>query len=78
MIIKKEIYDFNDFDFWSGAKSTAQTIQDAGRDEEFLQAICDIYPDGLTDTALNDLLWFDPEWCLELVGLSEEEEEEED
>lgn len=28
----------------------------------------------MSNTALNDLLWFEPEWCYQLVGLRTESE----
>ena len=37
--------------------------------------IDELYPEGLTDTELNDLLWFDADWILENLGIKEEEEE---
>ena len=35
----------------------------------------EIYPDGLTMTELNDILWFDSEWVLSSLGIIEEVEE---
>ena len=66
-----------DFQAWSGAKGTKETILKAHKSEEFEQLIDDLYPDGLTETQLNDLLWFEPDWIFETLGISEEEEEEE-
>jgi hypothetical protein len=34
----------------------------------------DMYPEGLTATQLNDLLRFDAEWVLSMVGLGEDED----
>ena len=82
MEIKKDIDDLYDFDAWSGAVDTRQKILDAGKGTEFMAALEDIYPDGMTETELNDLLWFEPEQCYEMVGLDENgdepEEDEED
>ena len=64
------------FDAWSGAKDTKQTILDNGMEQDFENLIEELYPDGLTDTALNDLLWFDSEFIFESLGINEEEEEE--
>ena len=36
----------------------------------------DMYPDGITETELNDLLRFDDEWVLEALGISTSEEDE--
>ena len=67
-----------DFGAWSGAKDTKQTILDNNKGDEFDALIEELYPDGLSETQLNDILWFDSEWCFEMLGISEEEEEEEE
>jgi hypothetical protein len=67
-----------DFDAWSGAKDTKETILNAGKDDEFDNLIDELYPDGLSDTQLNDILWFDSEWVFEQLGISEEEDPEDE
>ena len=62
------------FNAWSGAVNTKNLILDAGLEEEFEELIEEIYPDGLSDTKLNDILWFDGSWILETLGIEEEEE----
>lgn len=47
-------------------------IEEEGKEEEFNQLIEELYPDGLTDTELNDLLWFDDKWIYETLGIEEE------
>jgi hypothetical protein len=69
--------NLRDFDAWSGAKDTKETILNAGKGEEFDNLIEELYPDGLTDTQLNDLLWFEEDFIFENLGISEEDEEEE-
>lgn len=77
MEIKTELCDLAGFDAWSGGVYTKEIIVNAGKGREFLACLEDIYPDGMTETDLNDLLWFEPEWCLELVGINETDDEEE-
>ena len=67
--------NLRDFEAWAGAIYTKNLILDAGKEEEFEELIEEIYPDGLTDTKLNDILWFDGGWILETLGIEEEEEE---
>jgi hypothetical protein len=67
----------SNFDAWSGAKDTKETIIQAGKERDFEYLIEELYPDGITDTQLNDLLWFDSEWIFESLGIDEESEEEE-
>ena len=75
MIIKTET-NLRNFEAWAGAIDTKNLILDAGLEEEFEILIDELYPDGLTDTELNDILWFDSDWILENLGIKEEEEEE--
>lgn len=70
MYIKTEIHCLSDFDAWSGGEETKCKIINANLDEEFMDALEDTYPEGLTETELNDLLRYDAEWCYELVGLN--------
>ena len=74
MIIKTET-NLRNFEAWSGAVDTKKLILDAGLEEEFEILIDELYPEGLTDTELNDILWFDADWILENLGIKEEEEE---
>lgn len=66
-----------DFKFWSGAETTAQRIWEEQGSEGFdqLEAILeDLYPDGIDETDLNDLLWFDADTVYEWLGIDDEEE----
>lgn len=70
-----------DFKFWSGAETTAQRIWEEQGSDGFdqLEAILeDLYPDGIDETDLNDLLWFDADTVYEWLGIEDEEEEEEE
>ena len=66
------------FDAWSGAIETKNTIVNAGLADDFECLIDDLFPDGLSDTQLNDILRFESEWIFEQLGIKEEEEEEEE
>ena len=72
------------FGFWSGAKDRADMLTSSQLDaiETELEQL---YPDGMTETELNDLFWFDFDFVCSLIGTSEaavfgedEEEEEEE
>ena len=67
----------NEFKAWSGAKATKRRIEEADKEADFERLIDELYPEGLTDTQLNDILWFESDWIFESLGISEEEEEEE-
>lgn len=66
------------FDYWSGAVDTAKRISEAGKLDDLEFILEDLYPDGMTDTQLNDLLWFDSETVYEWLGITDEDEEEEE
>ena len=65
------------FNSWSGAKNTQDRIVEEGKENEFDAMIEELYPDGLTDTELNDMLWFEEEWIYETLGITDDEEEKE-
>ena len=66
--------NLRDFEAWSGAIETKNLILDVGKEEEFEELIEEIYPEGIDETNLNDILWFDSDWVLETLGIEEEEE----
>ena len=66
------------FEAWSGAVDTLNRVIEEGKAEELEAILEDLYPDGIDETTLNDILWFDSEWVFEMCGIEEEEEEEEE
>ena len=66
--------DLNSFQAWSGAKDTLDRVQREGKCGLLEQILEDIYPDGMTETGLNDLLWFEPETVYEWLGIRSEEQ----
>ena len=67
-----------DFEAWSGAIATQDLIIKHNKEDEFDALIEELYPDGIEETRLNDILWFDSEWVLKFLEINEEEDEEED
>ena len=64
------------FEAWSGAVDTLDRVREAGKCDELESILEDLYPEGMSETELNDLLWFEPETVFEWLGIEEEEEEE--
>lgn len=62
-----------DFEFWSGAKETVKylTMDELDTIEAILE---DLFPDGMNETELNDLFWFDDDTIAEWLGYSSFEE----
>ena len=69
MIVKNNSQKLHNFKAWSGAVDTKQTILDHHKSEDFEFLIDELYPEGLTDTQLNDLLWFEEEWIYEQLNI---------
>lgn len=69
MKIINDCQTLRNFDAWSGAVDTKNTILEHDKEEDFECLIDELYPDGITDTQLNDILWFDSEWVFECLDI---------
>ena len=58
------------FDFWAGAKDHDFTYTELKEIEYILD---DLYPDGMTETQINDLFWFEEEFLCESIGVNYDE-----
>ena len=66
MKIIKEI-NLQDFEFWGGAELNIKYI--TREDLKTLEGIVgDLYPDGITETELNDLIWFEVDNIAKWLG----------
>ena len=62
-----------DFEFWSGARDRAKYLTDDQFDT--IEAILeDAYPDGMTDTEINDFFWFEEDTIADWLGYNSFEE----
>lgn len=64
--------DLRNFKAWSGAKDTLERIINEGKCDLLEQILEDTYPDGMTETELNDLLWFESDTIYEWLGIRSE------
>jgi hypothetical protein len=55
------------FEFWSGAIDTANHLTSEQLDEIETQ-LEDLNPDGMSETEINDLFWFDEDYIAEMLG----------
>lgn len=76
----------SDFEAWSGAEDTLETLREKGLCDDLEQILESEYPDGMEDSELNDFLWFEEDTIAQMLGFSswealendgESEEEEE-
>ena len=55
-----------DFEFWSGAKQTAQYLTED--DFDAIENILDEEGENYSDTDINDIFWFEKGWLAEMLG----------
>lgn len=55
------------FDFWSGAKDTAKYLTE-GEMDTIEGVLEEQYPDGMSETELNDFFWFEDDTIAEWLG----------
>ena len=79
MYIKKEM-NFTDLfnNSWSGAIDTLKAIEEADKEEELMEYLEEIFSDVPNETEVNDFLWFERDYIYEYLGMSDNEEEEEE
>ena len=74
MEIRKEIngfYELADM-VWSGAIDTIADIQNANKENEFMDFLEMVFCDDVsTDTEVNDFIWFERDYIYENIGLTE-------
>lgn len=68
-IVKDETIDLADFDAWGGAENTIHRLIAHGKCEELDAILTDMYPDGMDETSLNDLLRYEDDSIYGWVGL---------
>ncbi len=70
MKIIREIDGLLDFEPWSYAVSRYETLT-REQLEQLDRELEEIYPEGMTDTQVNDILWHEPEYFAELLGFDD-------
>lgn len=60
-----------EFNAWSGAIDTKQVIIDNNKEADFEYLIEELYPEGIEETQLNDILWFDADWVYRQLNIKE-------
>lgn len=70
--------DLRNFKAWSGAKDTLERVINEEKCDLLEQILEYTYPEGMTETELNDLLWFEPETVYEWLGIRSEKQIQEE
>ena len=67
--VKISLDDLSKFQPWGGAKDIWTLIIDQNKVEELDKALEDMYPEGITTTELNDILWFEKDWIISTLDI---------
>lgn len=54
---------------WSGAVSTYDTIVEENKLDDLDFLLEEIYPEGISESQLNDILWFESDWVFAQLGI---------
>ena len=65
------------FNAWGGGEVLQQRIIDNGKEDEFEDIIEELYPDGISDSTLNEELRDNDKWWISKLGLENNDEDEE-
>ena len=69
MDVIREVTRAHELEPWAGAKVTWEKIVKEGKVNEFFALIEELYPAGIREVELNDILWFDSDWLYESLGV---------
>ena len=67
-------FDIYNFEFWSGAKDRVEKIRELGMLGELEDLITDVFSDSkdITETDINDFVWFEDDMINEYLGINED------
>lgn len=66
MKITKEV-SLENFEAWSGGEDTLNELT-SSECEQLESQLEELYPDGIDETSLNDILWFERDWIADCLG----------
>jgi hypothetical protein len=62
-----------EFEFWAGGKDTVEELTESEL-EQIEQILEEIYPEGLSETDVNDIFWFERDLIAEWLGYEDFDE----
>ena len=70
----KLISSLDEYTPWSGAVETWDKIVEEDKVDALDGLLEEMYPEGLTVTQLNDILWFESDFIFDNLGIDHDEE----
>lgn len=71
MKLTYEINNIDEFRAWSGAVATREAIIKNHKQDEFSDMLEELFPDGCSETELNDFLWFDDDFIFSALDIKQ-------
>ena len=70
-VITSHDMDFDDIyqNSWSGAVDTLNTISNEGKEDDLMELLDELYPDGVDETELNDFLAFEDDYIFQNLDI---------
>ena len=67
-------FDIYSFEFWSGAKDRVRKIEEMGLMRDLEALIVDVFSDSesVSDTDINDFVWFEDDIINDYLGIGED------
>lgn len=62
--------EFCDFTFWAGACQCVEELTDE-QQEQVWATLEELYPEGMTETEINDFFWFEADTIAEWLGFED-------
>lgn len=63
---------------WSGAVDTYNRLEKCGKIDAFFNMLECLGYEQITETAINDILWFESQWVFETLDISNTDEEDDE
>lgn len=60
----------SEFTPWQGAVSTYDTIAEEDKLDDLDFLLEELYPEGISESQLNDILWFESDWVYAQLGIN--------
>ena len=67
-------FSIDSFEFWSGAVDVIDRVEELGKLDELEALIVDVFSDSenVTETDINDFVWFEDDMINEYLGIDED------
>lgn len=69
-MLKIYVESVSNYNPWSGAVSTYEAIVEENKLDDLDFLLEELYPEGISESHLNDILWFESDWVFAKLGIN--------